>query len=256
MGLPACFLLAERVFPLVRALAAHDLRARGWRQSTIADAIGLSQAQVSKMLAKPRPTDVLARQLAEDWLLELTGSVASSRPWCELLQDQEDADKQDALRSILSLESMVLDANLVDLVPLVGLNLAVAIPGARGAQDVLAYPARFVAAGTQVVRPVAPAWGASRHLAAILLKRQARAAANLRASEQTLQAAKRIASVQGLRAGGEEGDAVDLLAAEPTRDVQFLHDPGAHGLEPALYVLTTSADDLGQTLLRLHELMT
>jgi hydroxymethylpyrimidine/phosphomethylpyrimidine kinase len=61
------------------------------------------------------------------------------------------------------------EANPAGLIPEVQANLAEALPGAMGFEDVAAFPGRIVRCGARVRRVDGPAFGASRHMAKILL---------------------------------------------------------------------------------------
>ena len=70
----------------------------------------------------------------------------------------------------LRLAWMVLEeANPAGLIPEVQSNLAEALPGAAGFHDVAAFPGRIVRCGHRVRRVDGPAFGASQHMAKILL---------------------------------------------------------------------------------------
>ncbi|MEA3203875.1 MAG: hypothetical protein QOI63_1555, partial [Thermoplasmata archaeon] len=67
MPIPPCFHLADEVFPKVRAQAARRLVAQGWSQTKAAQALGLSQAMVSRhVAAPPAPTDPLVDRLTAE----------------------------------------------------------------------------------------------------------------------------------------------------------------------------------------------
>jgi len=61
------------------------------------------------------------------------------------------------------------EANPANLIPEVQSNLAEALPGARGFGDVAAFPGRIVRCGDRVRRVDGPRFGASRHMAKILV---------------------------------------------------------------------------------------
>jgi len=61
------------------------------------------------------------------------------------------------------------EVNPADLIPEVQANLAEALPGARGFGEVAAFPGRLVRCGDRVRRVDGPRFGASRHMAKILM---------------------------------------------------------------------------------------
>lgn len=271
MTVPACLRLADEVFPRVRALAARRLVDLGWSQARAGTAVGLSQAMVSRHLAVAPPKDAVADRLADDLVQALVAPSAAlatgPSDWCATLtvgQDRPGGD--DALRDLLSAERALRLANPTALMPQVGLNLARALPEAATEQDVLAFPGRLVEAGGRIVSPAPPAFGGSGHLARVLLAlRTAQpgvlALANVRADAATVAAAKRlgwpvaaVARPKPARAPRADGiDAAVLRAAQASRKARALHDPGAVGLEPCLYVAGRDARDVVDALVRLHE---
>lgn len=276
MTVPACLRLADDVFPRVRALAARRLVAGGWSQERAGRAVGLSQAMVSRHLAAAEPDDPLARRLADDLVAALLAEAAGAggtapaaegpSAWCGTLTvGQERPGGQDALRDLLEAERLLRDANPLRVMPQVGLNLARAVPGAASAADVLAFPGRLVEAGGRIVSPAPPAFGGSSHLAGVLLELRAAGApalalANVRGGADALAAAKRLGwTVAAVRrgpangtGGGGTGDAPVLAAARAAPLAHALHDAGAVGLEPCLYVAGADARDAARRILQLH----
>jgi XRE family transcriptional regulator, thiamine biosynthesis regulator len=269
---PACLRLADEVFPRVRGLAARQLVAHGWSQQRAGQAVGLSQAMVSRHLAAPAPDDAVAQRLAED-LVETILAGESAAPvhgpsaWCATLTiGQERAGGDDALRDLRAAENHLRQANPVRLMPQVGLNLARALPGASSAEDVLAFPGRLVEAGGRILSPAPPAFGGSGHLARVLLalragagRAEALALANVRGGAEPLDAAKRLGwrivpIRRGPRGDGDaDGPVVQAASSAAARGAEALHDPGAVGLEPCLYVLGADASDAALRILRLHD---
>lgn len=266
MTVPACLRLADDVFPRVRAIAVRRLVALGWSQTRAGEAVGLSQAMVSRHLSNAEPDDAVAQRLAED-LVQALVSPAASGPahgpseWCATLtvgQDRPGGDE--ALRDLLAAERALRSGNPVRLMPQVGLNLARAVPGAASADDVLAFPGRLVEAGGRILNPAPPAFGGSGHLARVLLARREAspgtlALANVRAGPDVLAAAKRLRWTVApiVRGKGATDEAPVLAAARASGKAVALHDPGAVGLEPCLYVAGNDASAVAANLLLLHD---
>lgn len=269
MTVPACLRLADEVFPRVRAIAARRLVEAGWSQARAGDALGLSQAMVSRHLATREPDDAVAQRLADDLVAALVspqpvGAAHGPSEWCTTLAvGQDRAGGDEALRDLLAAERTLRAANPVRLMPQVGLNLARAVTDARSADDVLAFPGRLVEAGGRILNPAPPAFGGSGHLARVLLARRETgpgagtlALANVRAGRDVLAAAKRlgwsVASVPRGKAGHSD-EAPVLAVARGSPKAQALHDPGAVGLEPCLYIAGSDAADVATRILRLHD---
>ncbi len=247
MGLPACFHLAEDVFPRVRAEAARHLVAAGWSQTRTAEAIGVSQAMVSRYAQQARADDALVLRLARDLVATLLGEPMLDSHWCATLAPAR--PKGDiALTDLLDAESRLIAATPMAIMPQVGLNIARATDGAQGIGDVLAYPARIVAADKRLLRPAAPAWGASRHLATCLLALRQHdaslhAIANIRGGATIAAAAGATVTLAG------EGDREALFLAQAHHAPRIVHDPGAIGYEPCLYIAGPDAQSVVDTIL-------
>jgi XRE family transcriptional regulator, thiamine biosynthesis regulator len=266
MTVPACLRLADEVFPQVRAIAARRLVAQGWSQQRAGQAVGLSQAMVSRHLAAPEPDDAVAQRLAED-LVDALQAPAPSAPatgpssWCGTLTvGQDRPGGEAALRDLLDAERALREGRPLRIMPQVGLNLARAIPGAASADDVLAFPGRLVEASGRILSPAPPAFGGSGHLARLLLAaREARpgllALANVRGGADVAAAAKRLGwRVAAVRRGPRsDAEGPVLVAIRAAGAVDAIHDPGAVGLEPCLYVAAPDAAAAAERILRLHD---
>ncbi len=154
-------------------------------------------------------------------------------------------------------------ANPVGLIPEVQANLAEALPGAAGFEDVAAFPGRIVRCGPRVQRVDGPAFGASRHMAKILLASARwgspfRAVMNVRYGLDVLAACRRTGlTVEGFsrreeppevkRAEGstlEWGTAMVLERFDYAPDA--IYDEGDVGKEPMIRVFGTDALDVAR----------
>ncbi len=246
MALPACFHLAEDVFPRVKAEAARRLVGEGRSQTHAADAIGVSQAMVSRYVQQSE-ADALVLRLADDLVASILQQDAPDSRWCDILAPPTPKGDE-ALRDLLAAERQLLAAAPVRIMPQVGLNIARATPGAQGVGDVLAYPARIVATDSRLLRPAAPEWGASHHLAACLLALRVsdpslHAIANIRGGDAIAAAAAPDVTLQG------EGDREALFLAQAHTGPRIVHDPGAIGYEPCLYIAGPDAQSVVHTIL-------
>ena len=264
--LPACLHLADDVFPRVRAHTARRLVDAGWSQARAGAAVGLSQAMVSKHLAAPPASDLLverlADELARDLLAPEAGATPGTSPWCgTLTQANARPDGDAALHDILAAERALLAAPPLRVMPQVGLNVAVALPGASGPDDVLAFPGRLVEAHGRLLRPAPPAFGGSGHLARVLLALRARvpevaALANVRGGPDVVATARRLGlAVHAVERPPSSPDEAVLLKAlaGARKGVDAVHDPGAVGLEPCLYLAGADAADVARKILRLDQ---
>lgn len=260
MPLPPCFHLADEVFPKVRAQAARRLVAQGWSQTRAAQALGLSQAMVSRHVAAPAaPADPLVDKLTAELEAELLQGPAAqgASRWCVALSASPGDNVP--LEDLLEAERLLMEAAPLGLVPQIGLNLARALPGARGPEQVLSFPGRIVEAGGRLVTPVPPTLGASGHLARCLLRLRERdpaalAIASVRGGPPVAKAAQAlgwaVAQVGPRRA--PDADEAVLRAIDRADDPRTVHDPGAVGIEPCLYLAGPDARAVAHRILRLH----
>jgi hydroxymethylpyrimidine/phosphomethylpyrimidine kinase len=140
------------------------------------------------------------------------------------------------------------------LIPEVRSNLGYALPGAMGFEDVAAIPGRITQVKDRVVTCREPAFGASRHIAKVILAAMRhdpsmRAAMNIRHEERILQACR----TRGLRLatfdrGDEprdvkerEGSSLEWGTDRAISDLgevpDVVHDAGDVGKEPMIRIL-------------------
>ena len=261
MALPACFELADEVFPRVRAETARRLVASGWSQTQTAQALRVSQAMVSKYAASPAETDALATRLSEDLVRRLTDPAGSAAApsWCAVLEPVTDSPARAAVDDLLAAERLLRTNVPTGLLPQVGLNLARARGDALEPSQVLAYPGRLVEVAGRLLAPAPPAWGGSNHLAGLLLHARRRhpstqALANVRGGPEATRAAQRAGLPMVRLPKGSDVEAAFRRAVDAMKTTPcLLHDEGRIGYEPCLYVAGPDASTVAQTILRLHE---
>lgn len=137
----------------------------------------------------------------------------------------------------------------VALVPHVGANVAMALPGAKDPFDVAALPGGLVESRGRVRAPSAPEFGVSKTLAEVLIAATeasagaVRAALNLRPDPRFLDAARQAGLVVAEMPGAHERDAEGLrrhlAGARPFPDVLFHR--GDFGIEPIAYAFGADA---------------
>jgi predicted fused transcriptional regulator/phosphomethylpyrimidine kinase len=156
----------------------------------------------------------------------------------------------------------VLEASpeFVALVPHVGSNLAFARPKPAGTFDVAAVPGRMYAARGVLRVPAAPEFGASRHVAEVVLAVAARfpalrAAANVRFDDQVEKAARHLGWRSVAFDAAYEGRAAQLAQAvrRVRRAPDALFHRGAFGVEPIMYVMGTSPEAVARSAVQLAQ---
>jgi len=130
-----------------------------------------------------------ARELVAEairWGLPLgqgVGPVHSAAPFLR------EVDRQPVLQALAAAARRLLASDISGLIPEVQSNLGYATVYPRGPADVAAFPGRLLRTPTGLLIPKEPAFGASRHMAAVILTAnrvfpQLRAAMNIRYLEQ------------------------------------------------------------------------
>jgi predicted fused transcriptional regulator/phosphomethylpyrimidine kinase/predicted transcriptional regulator len=146
------------------------------------------------------------------------------------------------------LRTLETSAGFATLVPNVGSNLVECLPDAATVDEVAGVPGRLFAVGGGVEAPADPEFGASGHVAAVLLA--ARAAGSDAAAALNVRYDPDL--VAGLEAAGHataefdaeyddlEAAVADTLADSPAADV--LYQSGGFGVEPIVYLLGPDAE--------------
>ncbi|MEF8869186.1 MAG: thiamine-phosphate synthase family protein [Haloarculaceae archaeon] len=145
-------------------------------------------------------------------------------------------------------------------VPNVGTNVGYAMPGAAAPTDVAAIPGRIYAVGGRVEVPANPEFGASQHVATVVLAAAAvdsgmRGALDL-ATEDALLEAARDRGLDPLEFDADYEDRGRRLREsfeERGGLPRVLYHRGAFGIEPITYVLGESAADAARLAAELVE---
>lgn len=285
--------VVQRFLPTYRALLAEALYARDLPQRTIADRIGVTQAQVSKYLAgkldldprlveDPRVqatvasiADGLAQgtvdavgALAES--LDLIARLQAGGPLADLHQAEMPALAGTGFDATLDPDSLAMQEhrvltelravlrrllNVPDLaawIPHVGSNLAQARAGAEDIWDVAALPGRIDVVGQRPQATTEPRFGASQHVATVVLAVMDvdpahRAALNI-AYRPELHDHLDAIGFDGLafqadyeaRRQAVSGALADHAEAHGELPEVLYHE-GAFGIEPVAYILAADA---------------
>lgn len=158
------------------------------------------------------------------------------------------------------------------LIPEVQSNLGYALPGARTIAEVAAFPGRIVRLGEGVAKVAEPAFGASSHIARIILTLQRfdqsyAAAMNIRFSEEAISACRALGygveefsradeppEISGREGGTLEWGTGQVLAGRG-RVPDIIFDRGAAGKEPMIRVLGKDPGDVVDKVLKISRLL-
>ena len=159
-------------------------------------------------------------------------------------------------------------AGVGDLVPEVQSNLGYGLPFAETHEDVAAFPGRLVRVGKRIVSVSGPAFGASRHVATIILTAmrydpEFRSAMNIRFSEERIRKCNTLGwkvcsfdrSDEPRAIKEREGSSLEWgterVLSKETRIPDIIFDRGDVGKEPMIRVLGRTPDEVADKVLRL-----
>ena len=159
-------------------------------------------------------------------------------------------------------------AGVGDLVPEVQSNMGYALPFSETNKDVAAFPGRLVRVGKRIVSVGGPAFGASRHVATIILTTmrydpEFRAAMNIRFSEELIRKCKTLGwkvssfdrSDEPQAVKDREGSSLewgtDRVLSTETGIPDVIFDRGDVGKEPMIRVLGRNPDEVVDKVLNL-----
>ena len=159
------------------------------------------------------------------------------------------------------------EANVGNLIPEVSSNLGYALPQAEGMEDVAAFPGRIVRYKDTVTTFGDPEFGASKHVANIILtvmkfNPEFCSAMNVRYSKENVNQIKKKGFLVGhfdrrlepKRVKEKEGSSLEWGVGEVLKRMKrvpdFIYDEGDIGKEPMIRVLGRSPLDVVQKILK------
>lgn len=191
--------------------------------------------------------------------------IGPANPYAHvLLYKERDAVLQEMDRTL----SLLLEARLARLIPEVRSNLCYAIPGAQSYMDVAAVPGRISTLGDHLVIHRGPAFGASRHVASVVLAAMRknpdmRSAMNIRYSKEIVAGCRKAGLTtasfdrkkEPKAVKAREGSSLDwgtetaLKGAEVFPDI--IYDEGDMGKEPMLRVIGKNPSDVANKVIKI-----
>ncbi len=172
-----------------------------------------------------------------------------------------DAERYRVIQKLKKAFHTLREKRVGHLFPEVQSNLGYALLDAQGTEDVAAFPGRFVRLGSEVISVSDPEFGASQHIAKIILTTmrynpEMRSAMNVRFSEEILALAKKVGlSVEHFRRQEEpawekrvEGSSlswgVDQVLKKSKKIPDLIFDRGDLGKEPMIRVLGRDPEEV------------
>ncbi|MFW6046140.1 MAG: thiamine-phosphate synthase family protein [Natronomonas sp.] len=207
-----------------------------------------------------------------DALAELLGLVElfeDRGPICELHEEEMPAlrglgcdlcvrgtddgitEEREILRAVRRAARILSTApGMAEYIPHVGTNLGYALPGASESTDVAAIPGRVYATNDRVEVPANPEFGASKHVATVLLAAmsidpEVRGALNIATDDAILHAARDL-DIEPMQFDADyehRGEHLRDRFSERGRVPRVLYHRGAFGIEPITYVLGETVVD-------------
>jgi hydroxymethylpyrimidine/phosphomethylpyrimidine kinase len=189
-------------------------------------------------------------------------------PLDHLVLLRRDARRHDVLLALGAAFEALQGLDFAPLVPEVQSNLACALPGAEDPADVAAFPGRIVRVGRRIAAPAAPAFGASQHVARIVLTvmrydPEHRACLNIRYGPDILarleEAGCAVAAFDRrqeppdvkAREGATLEWGTDVALREANRVPDAIADQGGAGKEPMIRLLGRTPGEIVEKLRRL-----
>ncbi len=267
--IPPCADINRVVLPEVRRRAALILKDRGMGQNEIAEALQVTQAMVSKYLKmEPRVMGGPVESYIFEMARELADGISAGKSRAELTEafcrscfrmresgrfcsvhkvedcrvcmnirgTEEAGERSEAIRDVENAIRMLENMNLA-LIPEVRVNIARAIEGARGPNEIVAIPGRMVEIRGKLVALTHPEFGASRHLAGKLL--------------EVMQERKDVRAVVNILYSDEIGTAIELAGLKEDAII----DEGGFGREPCAYILGRSATEAASRVMTVSEMV-
>jgi len=248
---------------------AKDLRTKGWSQTEIAEVLGSTQSTISRQMQKPpiRLNASADEATIDGWGNELSQALSTLGPGCTVLRqrlivefqlngnntlrydktltglDLDAGQEQRALLRRLEWAAGRLDARRIEqAIPAVGLNIASCNVGATSTNDVAAFAGRITMVDGVLRHHETPSFGASKHLANLLLDIHQREQSKTSVLNIRPPTKSKAVDTEKVRKACEQLGYSFALApkAEITSETNrfdVLLDEGDFGWEPTLYIV-------------------
>ena len=285
--------VVEEFLPTFRSMLAEALRERGFTQHEVAEALGVSQSAVSKYVhgdvarrsevaEHPRvralveeiadgltsgemsragalvEAEVLVRELEDDGLIARLheAEMPAFAEYEGRIRDPDSAVRtaEQVLASVRRGVRVLENARgFAAAIPAVGANCCECLPDAATIEDVAGVPGRIVDVKGRATVPADPEFGASEHVARVLLA--------ARSVDDGVRGCLNVAYepdlVDRLEAAGlsaaefDAGADLETAVAGALREhagARVLYQTGGFGVEPIVYVLGEDAEAVARTV--------
>ncbi|UCH23477.1 MAG: bifunctional hydroxymethylpyrimidine kinase/phosphomethylpyrimidine kinase [Deltaproteobacteria bacterium] len=199
--------------------------------------------------------------------LDIGAGHGPTNPYAHIMVLQE---RESVLAELKKALGFLIQKQMGGMIPEVRSNLGYALPGALDYQEVAGFPGRISQVGNEVFAYREPAFGASRHIARVILaamkhKPQLRAAMNIRYNLEILTACKKI----GLHTASfdrnqepkdvkeQEGSSLEWGTSAALEEMEELpdlvYDEGDVGKEPMIRILGKNPMEVVEKINRIKE---
>ncbi len=280
-----CELVVKYFLPAVRYRISKQM-SESFNQEEIAEKLGVTQSLISLYLSNkinvndeiskrledfdvelenlPQTSDIefiisvcrLCKALrSDDVICNLHKEIDQSLLACNICSRQEDLelDRIHVLDNLKKAFTILRRTdNMVNLVPEVFINLVMAVPNPKSIFDVAGFPGRIVKSGNEIKIVEEPKFGASKHMANILVTTMRfdntkRACINIRYSDETLDICKKM-NLSTVRIENRfQSTDLDAKLSKNIENVlekevpDVLYDLGDVGIESIIYIFAPSA---------------
>lgn len=251
---------------------ARSLQAQGWSQQNISSMIGMTQSTISRQRGRPLPplTGSADESVVDGWATEMTQLLSNLGPDAKLKQQRyvieflfddgrnirfdkiltgTDLDRGQTRAGLIRRLEWITQRFIIPKIeswqPAIGMNVAACTTDAVDLDDVAAFPGRLWIINEQIKYMSMPEFGASKHLAGVLLKARsfgsnATAILNLAFPEKYIKKINNAAKKLNLIVS----DAPKSLPKSSCKEAHILVDEGDFGWVPTLYILGTNPIEL------------
>ena len=251
---------------------ARSLQAQGWSQQNISGMIGMTQSTISRQRGRPLPSlkGSADESVVDGWATEMTQLLSNLGPDAKLKQQRyvieflfdngrnirfdkiltgTDLDKGQSRAGLIRRLEWITQRFIISKIenwqPAIGMNVAACTSDAVDLDDVAAFPGRLWIINDQIKYMSMPEFGASKHLAGVLLKARsigsnATAILNLALPEKFNKKINKVVDKLGLIAAAAPKSVPD----KNSNEAHILIDEGDFGWVPTLYVLGSNPIEL------------
>tara|TARA_B100001564_G_scaffold348819_1_gene351202 strand:- start:651 stop:1496 length:846 start_codon:yes stop_codon:yes gene_type:complete len=259
---------------------ARSLQAQGWSQQNISSMIGMTQSTISRQRGRPLPKlkGSADESVIDGWATEMTQLLSNLGPDAKLKQQRyvieflfddgrnirfdkiltgTDLDRGQSRAGLLRRLEWITQRFVIPKIekwqPAIGMNVAACTSEAQDIEDVAAFPGRLWIINNQIKYLSMPEFGASFHLAGVLLKTrsfgsEATAILNLAFPQKYVKKIKSVCKKLGFNIANTPKSIPD----KSSKDAHILVDEGDFGWVPTLYVLGSNPIELVD---RAHQLI-